>query len=205
MADGLHQVVPQLWSRDLHIRHWQILRWLDQPVRPQEDGGNVGISKACCLPRQLAKLVDVCLAFGDGGATKADIIDRLLGRRDSNHGMWHSYRGFNDLDTLSSRKLRPEFRAFSFLIPLVECCRKRILEVELTRGDTPTAASGPALSLSSIEGIENLVAVLRVLGKRNFIRGWSRDNQSLETVMSHLARHCFPLARENARGFHPAG
>ena len=182
----------------MHARHWQLMRWLDEPVRPVERGGNDGISLNRCLSRERAGILFLCLAREAGGATDADVIEQLIGERDtSGYGRHH----FHELGSLTKRKLLPELSRFEFLPPLVERCRKRIFEVELTRGDNPTAASAPALSLSSVEGVMDLVAILRTLGKRNFVRGWSRDNQSMETVLSHLARCCFPLTGETAADF----
>jgi hypothetical protein len=150
------------------------------------------------------------------------MLDQLLGDRDTSG---YGRRQFQDLATLTKRqppvpsvshapsdpsiefhrlniqKAEARLWRFEFLLPLVERCRKRILAVELTRGDNPTAASSPSLSLSSVKGIATLVAILRTLGQRNFVRGWLRDNQSLETVLSHLARCSFPLDGETALDF----
>jgi hypothetical protein len=197
VAGELFVYTPQLWTGAMHARHWHLMRWLDEPVRPAESGGT-GISQSRCLPRERAGINFLCLAREAGGATDADVIEQLIGERDtSGFGRHH----FDDLGMLTKRKLPPELNRFEFLPALAERCCKRILEVELTRGDNPTAASAPALSLSSLEGIANLVAVLRTLGRRNFVRGWSSDNQSMETVMSHLARCSFPLAGETAVDF----
>jgi hypothetical protein len=195
----LDDVLPQFWNTAAHVRHWKLLRWLDEPVRPQEAGGNSGISKACCIPRDRAGITQLCLAHGDGGATVADILEQLLGNREATG--FFSRQNFGDLHEVSGRKPRAGLVRFEFLFPLMERCRKRILEVELTRGEHPTAASAPAQSLGSVVGVANLVAILRALGKRNFIRGYASDNQSIETVFSHLVRCCFPEAGETAADF----
>src|SRR6185437_11827345 len=143
--------------------------------------------------------IETAQAHAGGGATEADIIEQLIGDRATD--TFYSRRSFHDLGSLSKRKRHAHYDRFQFLFPIMERCRKRVLEVELTRGDNPTAASGPALSLSSVGGVANLIAILRTLGRRNFVRGWSRDNQSMETVLSHLVRCCFPLAGETAADF----
>ena len=199
VAKDLHLYAPQLWNPALHVRHWRLLRWVDEPIRPQESGGSSGVGGALCLPRDRAGIVQLALAHSAGGATEADIVDQLLGERGLS--AFHSRANFHDLRALSARKSPPEFSRFESLFPIVDRCRKRVLEVELTRGDTPTAASAPALSLSSVEGVANLIAILRTLGRRNFVRGWARDNQSMETVLSHLVRCCFPLPGETAADF----
>ncbi|HEX4343843.1 MAG TPA: DUF5724 domain-containing protein, partial [Verrucomicrobiae bacterium] len=191
--------LPQAWKPEDRVRHWKMWRWLDEPVRPQETGGDSGVPKRLCLPRTRSNMAALARAHAAGGATDADVLEQLLGVRDGGNHYWS--KNFQDLDQLSSRKPRTEYAQFKKLIPLVDHCRKRILELELSRGDNPTAASTPALSLSSIEGVGSLVAILRALGKRNFVRGWSRDNQSMETVFSHLVRCCFPLPDETAEDF----
>ncbi len=196
VAKKLFEYAPEQWDAALHTRHWKLLRWVDEPLRPMETGSNAGISAHHCLPRQRVPLFDLCRARAEGGATDADVIEHLLGERSANHHFGRN--AFDGLHLLSRHKQKPELAAFPFLPALMEKCRKRILEVELTRGDNPTAASTPALSLGAVEGIANLAAILRALGKRSFVRGWSRDNQSMETVFSHLARRCFPAPGETA-------
>ncbi len=199
VAKKLFDYAPQQWDAALHTRHWKLLRWVDEPMRPGESGSSTGIGAHLCLPRQRAPLLDLCRARAVGGATDADVIEHLLGERSTNRQFGRN--AFDALHVLSRRKQKPELAAFPFLPALMEKCRKRILEVELTRGDNPTAASTPALSLGSVEGVANLAAILRALGKRDFVRGWSRDNESMETVFSHLARRCFPAAAETPSDF----
>ena len=211
VATELERLLPDQWNPVLQVRYWKLLRWLDEPVRPAEDGGHSGVVRADCLPRQRGGLLQLCLARQAGGATDADVIEQLLGDRDVTG---HSARYvFSDLNSISGR--RREARSsgqkcrqnrlrdinFEFLPPLVERCRQRILAVELTRGDTPTAAAAPALSLASVAGVENLAAILQALGKRLLVRGWAGDNRSMETVFSHLVRCCFPRPGETAEDF----
>src|SRR6266542_822920 len=54
---------PQLWTPADHVRHWQLLRWVDQPLRPHEaGGGNNSIGQARCLPRQRPDIFYLFLA-----------------------------------------------------------------------------------------------------------------------------------------------
>ena len=198
VVNHLLNYTTQLWEPALHVRHWQLLRWVDEPVRPTNAGGTSQIKSTLLFPRHRAGIAALCEARQAGGASDADVLDQLLGDRNTGG---YGRRQFKELGDLTKKKPQLELSRFSFLLPLVEACRKRVLEVELTRGDNPTAASAPSLSLSSVNGIANLVAVLRTLGKRNFLRGWARDNQSMETVLSHLARCGFPVAGETAADF----
>ena len=88
-----------------------------------------------------ARLKTVFIKNGAGGATEADLIEQLLGEHAARSGYFSKY-DFSDLLEVSARKPRAN-KDYEFPLPLVERCRKRILEVELTRGDNPTAASAP--------------------------------------------------------------
>jgi hypothetical protein len=190
---------PQLWTPEHHARHWKLLRWMDEPVRCREaGGGDTAPPGERCLPRDRANLCYLAHAYQASGATDADILEQMLGPR-AGSAYW-SFQ-FSDLGEATRRKMQPEFAPFAFLPSLANKCRRRVLEVELTRGDNPTVASPAALSLRSVWGIDNLVALLRPLGQGQFVRGWARDNQSRETVFSHLVRCSFPRESETGADF----
>jgi hypothetical protein len=199
LAETVGNYVPQLWTGPQHARRWRLLRWIDEPVRAREvGGGDTAVSSKSCLQRERANLVYLCRAFESGTGTEADICEQLLGPRTGT-----KYWGFqfDDLGELTRRKIQPVFAPFAFLPPIAEKCRRRVLEIELTRGDKPTVASSAALSLRSVWGIDNLIAILRALGDGKFVRGWARDNQSRETVFSHLVRSSFPKQGEMSEEF----
>lgn len=182
------------WTHDHANRFYRLLRWADQPFGKT---GNVDVDGKP-LSRNRPGIEPLLAAHQTGGATDADLFDQLLGTR--TRSRWGS-GSFADLDHLTSRKGEELLNKHPRARPLVDRCRARVLEVELTRGATPTPASQAALHLSTIHGIQNLVAVLRALGKRNFTRGYARDNDSTETVFSHLARCSFPLPSETPAEF----
>lgn len=182
------------WTNDHANRFYRLLRWVDQPFGKT---GNVD-KDGKPLSRNRPGIEPLLAAHQTGGATDADLLEQLLGAREISR--WGS-GSFGDLDHLTSRKGEELLKKHPAARPLVERCRARVLEIELTRGDTPTPASKAALNLSTIHGIQNLVAVLRALGKRNFTRGYARDNDSPETVFSHLARCSFPLPTETPADF----
>jgi hypothetical protein len=105
------------------------------------------------------------------------------------------------LEQLTNREGAKLLKKYPAATPLMERCRARVLEIELTRGDTPTVVSRAALNLSDVYGIANLVAILRALGNRNFTRGYARDSDSKEAVFSHLAQCCFPADGETVGDF----
>ena len=198
VAESIFTYSPQTWTFAHDARHWQLLRWVDEPLRAREAGGSEAtIAQALCLPRDRGNFVYLCRAYEAGAAAEAEVIEHLLGSRSENgYG-----RQFHELGEVTRRKLRDCYNTFSLLPPIAEKCRSRVLEIELTRGETPTAASAAALSLGSIWGIDNVLAVLRALGPGQLVRGWARDNQSRDTVFSHLLRCSFPKESETLAEF----
>jgi hypothetical protein len=199
VADTIINYAPQLWTPAQHARHWRLLRWMDEPVRSKESGGgDAALPRKLCLQRDRSDMVKLGRAHQAGSATDADIVEQLLGPRQGS-GYW-SFQ-FSDLGEMTRRKVQPVFAPFEFILPLADKCRRRVLDVELTRGDNPTVASPAALSLRSVWGIDDLVAILRAFGQGQFVRGGGQDNQSRETVFSHLVRCSFPRENETPADF----
>src|SRR5262249_32931992 len=88
-----------------------------------------------------------------------------------------------------------------WLAGLADRRRRRILEVELQRGDSPTAATIPALALQSVHGLDNLVRLLHALGKDNFARGYDFKGQSRSRVFSHLIEVTHPTEADTPDAF----
>ncbi|BAZ26431.1 hypothetical protein NIES4073_73380 [Kalymmatonema gypsitolerans NIES-4073] len=177
-----HQsLCPEQWNDTDQLRLWQLLHWLDQPS-PQ-------------VLRKRPKLQEVLQAFRLGAATVADLIDQLL---TTPSPLEYS---FEDLRRVSARKLPADLAAYPILKQVGDRCRQRIIEVELKRGDLPTAASHPALALRSVEGVHTLVRLLQAFGKQTFVRGYTYDNLSKANILSHLIRVSFPLEFDTPQEF----
>ena len=139
-----------------------------------------------------------------GEANEADLLDQFIGARPLRGG--YSSRGdFSEIWTLTGRRGSPLLEAHPALKEALEKVRARILDVELMRGELPTAASAPALALRSFEGTAALIRLLRALGKDGFSRGHyyggSADGHAKSAVFSHLARISFPAASDTAEEF----
>lgn len=173
---------PDYWQDKHHTRFWHLMRWFDEPH-----------SNAT---RNRPSLNDLLKAYGAGSATEADLLDQLLGARPATPKWSYYGQGFQDLRHLSKRKSPPEIAQYPILADLVQRCRQRIIELELRRGDMPTAASEPAMDLSSVEGVDTVISLLQTFGKENFIRGWTYDSLSRSAVFSHLIRVSFPKLGE---------
>jgi hypothetical protein len=173
-ARWLRHLCPEAWQPTHHTRLWRLLRWLDEPAPNRV--------------RMRSELSETAEAHLAGVATEADLIDQLLGPRPEED----TVREFNELWELTDRKPSSLFARCPLLTELTERCRRRILEVELQRGDTPTAASASALALRSVYGLENLVRLLHALGRDAFARGYNYGNLSKSVVFSQLIEVTYP-------------
>ncbi|MEO0708337.1 MAG: DUF5724 domain-containing protein, partial [Cyanobacteria bacterium J06649_5] len=198
----------QPWDSSQVNQLWQLLRWVDEPqndsmvryhLTPHTYGVSLEVTtdKTGRIQRKRPQLYEVLSAFKAGAATAADVYEHLLGDRTINN----RYDRFRDLQQLTRRKPDPQLKAHPDLPKIVEACRDRILAVELTRGDLPTAATAPALSLSAITGIPTLIRLLQNFGTEKFARGWLRDSQSKAAVFSHLFRISFPAEADTPADF----
>ena len=131
-----------------------------------------------------------------GAATDEDFIDQLIGPRS---GRW--VRSFQDIQALSSRRSHALIADSPALQELVTRVRDRIVEVELGRGEAPTAASTPALAIRYAGGLDTLARLLRALGKEPFVRGWTYDGESRSVVFSRLIRATHPAAADTPDAF----
>jgi hypothetical protein len=175
---------PGEWTGAQRARFWRLLHWMNEPAP--------GVS------RERPEMVETLAAFKEGAAREADVLDHLLGPRQTG---WYG-RGFDDLQHLSGRKLPRAYEPYPFVAGLVDRCRKRILEIELKRGDTPTAASAPALCLNSVHGLDTLLRLLKALGREPFARERYYDqSQSRASVLSHLVRVCYPVKSDTPEHF----
>jgi hypothetical protein len=174
---------PEAWSAAHHVRLFGLLRWMDEP----------GMS----LPRSRPSLGEVLSAYEAGGATKADLFDQLLGPDEEGLGSRYELR------EISGRKPDEDVQRYPVLREIVDRCRERILDVELDRGETPTAASSPALAIRYLPGMSALTRLLQAIGDLAFERShsfWSSD-MSKASVLSHLIRSTFPAEGDTLEAF----
>jgi hypothetical protein len=174
---------PQVWTGAQNVRLFRLLRWMDEP--------------GTAVPRSRPSLSVVLAAFEAGGATKADLFDHLLGPIDE------TFHARHELQRISGRKAAVECQSYPVLREIVDRCRERILEVELDRGEAPTAASAPALAIRSLTGASTLLRLLHAMRDTAFNRRvayWSQD-VSRSSVFSHLIRVTFPAEGDTPEAF----
>lgn len=185
------QLCPLEWQAAHDVRFWRLLRWLDDLnwARRQDR----------------ADIDEIMRAYHADGATDADIFYHLLGAHETDKQHRWAGNSFNSLRDLSSRK--PQLRHIKFatdakLQACIAQCRQRIVEVELERGDLPTAASKPALALRYSGGLDTLLQLLRAFGKETFERGWIYGSElNKRAIFSHLIRSTFPAETDTSADF----
>jgi hypothetical protein len=164
-----------LWNDAHAARLWRLLRWT---MALKRDGLQ--------LPPTLHETLE---ALRVGAATEADLLMQLLGTRPLSR---YGYGNFPDLGELSARKPHPFFTQYPVLHTIYANCLRRILEVELHRGEMPTEATPAALNLRAIVGADWFIRILQALDALHLKRGYSYDNESKAKTLSHLLRVSFP-------------
>ncbi|NLX20053.1 MAG: DUF4132 domain-containing protein [Phycisphaerae bacterium] len=176
VARGHRRLSPEAWTPEQMQRLWGLLRWTHRP------GTELILSRVYDLD-ELVAMHEI------GAATEADFIDWLVGPRPERQDR----RFFDGLTQVTRRRMPPAITHAPRLQVLVAQCRRRILDIELARGETPTAASEPANALSSVPGAEMFVRLLVALGRITLLRGYPGDSTSKGAVFSHLLRASHPL------------
>jgi hypothetical protein len=165
------------------IRYYRLHRWVDEP--------------GAAIPRQRADFRSLLDAFEAGGANEADLYDHFIGPR----GEARFYGRRSELGMYCSLKPQEEVKKYPALRQVLDCCRKRVLDVEHGRGETATAVSSIALSLRHTGGLDILVPFLRGAEKNTFTRGYSRDSESKAVVFSHIIRATYPSENDTEQQF----
>ncbi len=91
------------------------------------------------------------------------------------------------------------FEDLSNLLAIREQAINRILEIELMRGDIPTAVTKLASSISYIEGIEYFFKILQALDGEKLARGYIWQAETKKDVFSRLLANCYPKKEETAQ------
>lgn len=173
-------------TNERSLRHWRLLAWRDRPI---EDA-----------LRDRPYVNQLLWAYEHGAANLADVADHLLGPRGRDSQ-------FYMLDHLTERKHSRDEQAQLARLPdvvrLGERAVERILEIELTRGDAPTAATAPAQHIAGLYGIETARRILAALGKAEFktTSRWSSGREGRRETFTILLERTFPAEGETPADF----
>lgn len=185
------------WSTAHARRVFELLRWLDEPLRI---GGAAKSAGAKTIERDRVAWADLLEAFTAGWANEHDVFDHLLGPRPIGpYGYSSGFDAMREATQALRRGELPEKAA-----PLVEKAMERVLEIELARGESPTAATPAALQIQYAGGLDALVEILRAIGRDPKLQrtyAWGEASQSKSSVFSHLIRTTRPKADETPEEF----
>ncbi len=175
------------WVGAFDARLFRLRRWVDEPVPGAR--------------RHRSDLADLLLAYAAGVATLADFYDQLIGPRAKDR--WE-YEGFEALRQLTSGANKsyplvdeqPELRA------AVHTVVERVVQIELARGETPTAATRAATSIGQVFGVDTLLALIAALGKHGFTKppGYGHS-ENKPAVLTALVQRCIPLPGDTPEAF----
>jgi hypothetical protein len=189
---------PERWTAGQHARLYSLVRWLDEP------GTNV--------PRHRPQLNELLRALRAGKAVQADLLDHLIGPRDVSYRYAYPFRLFESLKSHSGRVPTALCRQFPELQAAIDLCRQRLIEIEQQRGELPTAASRPVVTLLWTGGAETLVRLLMCLGREPFSMQtdfYDDVHYTRKRVYSELIRKTAPLDTDTPEMFaakaHEAG
>ncbi len=160
------RLVPAAWNEGHMLRLWQLQHWHDQP----EPG----------VARIRPELKYLVAGFRAGQANETDVLDQLLGPDTAD---------FHDLRELSWHG-EEMLRQCPALGPILQRITDRVLEVELARGEAPTAATEPAQAIRPPAGVDTLFRLLRALGKKPFAR--TSYGEGRTEVLSLLVQRTSP-------------
>ena len=152
--------------------------------------------------REFSPLELTLRAWGASDIDDVDALDQLIGARNLDPKSVNDGH-FGELNTLTTRKPDALLEKFPQLKPLVDRVRDRIIEIERTRGDLPTAASKPSMFVRYAQGTGTLMSLLTGLGKTDFVRGYisSWGVTGRGDTISHLIRVTFPAPDDTPEDF----
>ncbi|MEY9979351.1 DUF4132 domain-containing protein [Lysinibacillus sp. RC79] len=94
---------------------------------------------------------------------------------------------------------KESFEDLSKFFAVREQAIDRILEIELMRGDIPTAVTELTSSISYVEGIDYFLKILQALDGEKLARGYIWQAETKKDVFSRLLASCYPKKDETVQ------
>jgi Family of unknown function (DUF5724)/Domain of unknown function (DUF4132) len=196
-ARSFAQLRPDLWGSVDHERLWTLERWIELPPEHAVSrglGGRIGLKRPKRLRAVAPPLDSLLVAYRAGAATDADVIVHLLGPGDRRARL-------NALSQVSGRRPHGLIANDDRFAALVERVRRRILELELGRGEMSSLASEAALELRWSGRLDVLLRTVTALGRDKLVRGWTYDGRARATVFSRIIRATYPAEDDTPERF----
>ncbi len=175
------------WTPAHDARLYRLGHWRDEPIPGAQ--------------RSRPDLAVLLAGYEAGAATLADFFDDLIGPRESSrYGT-----SFKSLSSLTESAAAPSYPAAAKrpeLQAAVAAVVARVVEVELARGETPTAATPAANDIEQLHGTTTLLRLVGALGKTGFVQGPSYgSSQNKPAVLTQLIRHTVPADADTPAAF----
>lgn len=175
------------WGPDHDARLFRLCRWVDEPIPG--------------VRRQRPSLEVIFKGYATGAAAEADLYDELIGPRAKQR---YGRESFDSLSWLTdpARPTDEPLAAHPAIRDAVRRVVERIVQVELARGESATAASAPAYSVNSFYGMDTLFDLIAALGKSGFVQvaRWG-SNENKPAVLTRLIQHVYPQPDETPAAF----
>jgi len=187
------------WTPESWTRAWPLLRYIDEPAPTHEASTRRSASNQ--MPRFRPRWELVVRAYAMGGATRADVIEHLIGISDQTH--WFGTR--HDLWDVTRRSSRARLDQAPGLAAIVDEVRDRIVDIESRRGELPTQVSNAAARLADSGGARTVIQVLVAQGRTGFVRSGSAypwcGAQSRPASFMHLIGVAHPRSDDTLESF----
>lgn len=175
------------WTADHDVRLYRLFHWRDEPVpgaTRMRPGTNVLLA-----------------GYAAGAANLADVYDHLIGPREIER--WGTqFESLSALTSPTAAKDYPLLAERPELREAVDAVVARVIDAELTRGETPTPATRAANDIRQLHGADTLLRLIAGLGKHGYSQGDRYSaSQNKPTVLTHLIRVCVPADADTPATF----
>jgi Family of unknown function (DUF5724)/Domain of unknown function (DUF4132) len=204
LAITVEALRPELWTAAQRGRLVRLGRFVDEPRGARDpralgrETATFGFNGTAEYPRRPARrrlpIRLLARAIDDGVATRADMLDLLMGER--THADRSFLFGHSPLGDLTRRRRPDWLDAHPWISPMVDEVRALVIDAETARGELPTPFSDLVRDLRGVEGADTVVRLLSALGNQKLDRNASGTGKA--AVLSQLIRLCFPRTTDTA-------
>lgn len=149
----------------------------------------------CGLTIGLQQFSDAYRAGALGNQGVSEFMDLMIGSGGGERSRsWELVSGF---------KAPPVIAEFPELLEATDRCRRRVVEVEVARGDRVTAASSIAKRMRWSGGLEAVTSAMQALGATKFARSssWGDSQFSRKETLSHIVLRSGPRPDDTVEDF----
>jgi hypothetical protein len=175
------------WTAKHDARLYRLFQWRDEPI----PGAG-----------RMRPIEQVLMAgYEAGAANLTDVYDHLIGPRDVQR--WgSSFRSLASFTEPIANKCFPLLEKRPELREAIDAVVARVIDAELTRGETPTDATRAANDISLVKGLETIFRLMAALGKNGFSSGDRYSaSQNKPAVLTHLIKQSVPTEADTPATF----